>query len=56
MHPLAVYNAMYYDSRIKGTTMVVDLGAENTDLIIAEGEDGLAAVDPDRWATTSPRR
>jgi type IV pilus assembly protein PilM len=38
MNPLAVYNAMYYDSRIKGTTMIVDLGAENTDLIIAEGE------------------
>jgi type IV pilus assembly protein PilM len=38
MNPLAVYNAMYYDSRIKGTTMIVDLGAENTDLVIAEGE------------------
>lgn len=38
MNPLAVYNAMYYDGRIKGTTMIVDLGAENTDLIIAEGE------------------
>ena len=38
MSPLSVYNAMYYDSRIKGTTMMVDLGAENTDLIIAEGE------------------
>ena len=38
MSPLSVYNAMYYDSRIKGTTMIVDLGAENTDLIIAEGE------------------
>ncbi len=38
MSPLAVYNAMYYDSRIKETTMFVDLGAENTDLIIAEGE------------------
>ncbi len=38
MNPLAVYNAMYYDDRIKGTTMIVDLGAENTDLIIAEGE------------------
>ena len=38
MNPLAVYNAMYYDNRIKGTTMVVDLGAETTDLIIAEGE------------------
>jgi type IV pilus assembly protein PilM len=38
MNPLAVYNAMYYDNRVKGTTMIVDLGAENTDLIIAEGE------------------
>jgi type IV pilus assembly protein PilM len=38
MNPLAVYNAMYYDSRIKGTTMIIDVGAENTDLIIAEGE------------------
>ncbi|HSU66752.1 MAG TPA: type IV pilus assembly protein PilM, partial [Tepidisphaeraceae bacterium] len=38
MNPLAVYNAMYHDQRIKGTTMMVDLGAENTDLIIAEGE------------------
>jgi type IV pilus assembly protein PilM len=38
MNPLAVYNAMYYDERIKGTTMMVDVGAENTDLIIAEGE------------------
>ncbi|HLL89074.1 MAG TPA: type IV pilus assembly protein PilM [Tepidisphaeraceae bacterium] len=36
--PLAVYNAMYYDGRIDGTTMFVDLGAENTDLIIADGE------------------
>ena len=38
MNPLAVYNAVYYDERIKGTTMIVDVGAENTDLIIAEGE------------------
>ncbi|MGD1275658.1 MAG: type IV pilus assembly protein PilM [Tepidisphaeraceae bacterium] len=38
MNPLAVYNAMYYDGRIKGTTMIIDLGAENSDLIIAEGE------------------
>jgi type IV pilus assembly protein PilM len=38
MNPLAVYNAMYHDSRLKGTTMIVDLGAENTDLIIADGE------------------
>src|SRR4029078_7640058 len=32
MNPLAVYNAMYYDGRIKETTMIIDLGAENTDL------------------------
>src|SRR2546423_4756964 len=38
MNPLAVYNAMYHDKRIRGTTMVIDMGAENTDLIIAEGE------------------
>jgi len=38
MNPLAVYNAMYHDSRLQGTTMIVDLGAENTDLIIADGE------------------
>src|SRR5881227_3722815 len=31
MNPLAVYNAMYYDSRLKGTTMIIDMGAENTD-------------------------
>jgi type IV pilus assembly protein PilM len=39
MNPLAVYNAMYNDDRLKGTTMIIDLGAENTDLIIAEGEN-----------------
>jgi type IV pilus assembly protein PilM len=39
MSPLAVYNAMYYDNRLAdGTTMILDLGAENADLIIAEGE------------------
>ncbi len=38
MNPLAVYNAMYYDSRTTGTTMIVDLGAENTDLIICDNE------------------
>ena len=48
MSPLAVYNAMYYDNRVKGTTMIVDLGAENTDLIIADGRGRLAAVDSDR--------
>ena len=49
MNPLAVYNAMYYDDRLSdGTTMIIDLGAENADLIIAEGEHDLDAVDPDR--------
>src|SRR5256714_518561 len=38
MSPLAVYNAMYYDNRLSGTTMVIDLGAENTDLIICDNE------------------
>src|SRR3984957_13799256 len=38
MNPLAVYNAMQYDQRFDGTTMIVDIGAENTDLIIADGE------------------
>jgi type IV pilus assembly protein PilM len=38
MNPLAVYNALSYDQRFKGATMVIDLGAENADLIIAEGE------------------
>jgi type IV pilus assembly protein PilM len=37
-NPLAVYNAMYYDQRLKGTTMIIDIGAENTDLIIGDGE------------------
>src|SRR5215217_5407149 len=38
MNPLAVYNAMAFDQRIDGTTMIIDLGAENTDLIIADEE------------------
>jgi type IV pilus assembly protein PilM len=38
MNPLAVYNAVYYDQRIRGTTMVIDLGAENTDLIICDND------------------
>src|SRR6478672_10460147 len=38
MNPLAVYNSMYYDSKLDGTTMVIDLGAENTDLIICDNE------------------
>lgn len=38
MNPLAVYNAMSVDQRVEGTTMIIDLGAENTDLIIADAE------------------
>src|SRR3954469_16172343 len=39
MSPLAVYNGMYYDQHLgEGTTMIVDCGAENADLIIADGE------------------
>ena len=38
LNPLAVYNAMQYDQRIDGCTMIIDLGSENTDLIIADGE------------------
>ena len=37
--PLAVYNAVQHDGRLnKGTAMIVDLGAENTDLIIADNQ------------------
>jgi type IV pilus assembly protein PilM len=36
MNPLAVYNALVRDDRISGTTMILDLGAESTDLIIAD--------------------
>src|SRR5581483_8975835 len=38
MSPLAVYNAMAHDGRIDGTTMIIDLGAQNTGLISADGE------------------
>ena len=38
MHPLAIYNGMYYDDRVAQTTMFMDCGAENTDLIIADGQ------------------
>src|SRR3954447_6381402 len=39
MNPLAVYNGLQHDGRFDdGTTMVIDIGAENTDLIIADNE------------------
>src|SRR4051794_1356757 len=38
MNPLAVYNGMYQDNRLNGTTMIIDMGAENTDLIIADSD------------------
>jgi type IV pilus assembly protein PilM len=38
LNPLAVYNAMQFDQRVDGATMIIDLGSENTDLIIADGQ------------------
>lgn len=38
MQPLAVYNAMYHDGQTSQTTMFMDSGADNTDLIIADGQ------------------
>ncbi|MFT3787269.1 MAG: type IV pilus assembly protein PilM [Tepidisphaeraceae bacterium] len=39
MNPLALYNAVQHDGRLDGTTaMIIDVGAENTDLIIAGNE------------------
>ncbi len=39
MSPLAVYNAMIHDGKTaEGCTLIVDIGAENTDLIIADGD------------------
>ena len=36
MNPLAVYNGMYHDDQIPKTTIFMDSGADNTDLIIAD--------------------
>ncbi len=37
MNPLAVYNALQHDGQFEGgACMVIDLGAENTDLLIAD--------------------
>ncbi|MGN6628082.1 MAG: pilus assembly protein PilM, partial [Tepidisphaeraceae bacterium] len=39
MNPLAVYNALLYDGRFNdGLTMVVDVGTDNTDLLIADNQ------------------
>jgi type IV pilus assembly protein PilM len=38
MNPLADYNALAYDGKLAGTTMVIDIGAEAADLVIADGE------------------
>ncbi len=39
MNPLAVYNAMQYDGRFNdGVAMVVDVGTDNTDLLIASND------------------
>ena len=38
--PLALYNALKYDGYLEGggATIIVDVGAENSDLIVAEGD------------------
>ncbi len=39
MNPLAVYNALAYDGRFAdGVAMVIDVGTDNTDLLIADNE------------------
>lgn len=39
MSPLAVYNGLYFDGRLNdGTTLIIDTGADTTDLIVADGE------------------
>ncbi len=39
MNPLAVYNALQYDGRFNdGVAMVVDVGTDNTDLLIASND------------------
>lgn len=38
MSSMAVYNAMHFDGRLTGTTLLVDIGADITDLVVADGE------------------
>lgn len=38
MSPMAVYNAMAFDDRLQQTTLLIDMGADTTDLIVADGE------------------
>lgn len=39
MSPLAVYNGLYFDGKLNdGTTLIIDMGADTTDLIVADGE------------------
>jgi type IV pilus assembly protein PilM len=38
MNPLAIYNGMYYDDQIGQTAIFMDAGAENTDLVICDGQ------------------
>lgn len=38
MNPLAIYNGMYYDDQTTQTTIFMDAGSENTDLIICDGQ------------------
>jgi type IV pilus assembly protein PilM len=38
MSAMAVYNALYQDGRLDQTTLVIDVGAATTDLLVADGE------------------
>ena len=38
MSPLAVYNGLYHDQRLEGASLIIDIGAENSDLLISENE------------------
>lgn len=38
MSPMAVYNAMNFDGRLGQTTLLIDMGADTTDLVVADGE------------------
>ena len=58
MGPIALYNYITFDqlkgSDLKGSIVLLDIGADNTDLIISDGDPDLAAETCRSAATTSP--
>lgn len=38
MSAMAVYNALFHDGKLDGPTLILDVGAATTDLLIADGE------------------